>query len=70
MANLLNVDMDEVAAFGDGDNDIEMLQCAKVSVAMNNASPKCKAAAKYISRDVKKDGLSYGIECILNGDWE
>lgn len=70
LANLLNVNMDEVAAFGDGDNDIEMLQCAKVSVAMNNASPKCKDAAKYISKDVKEDGLSYGIECILNGDWE
>lgn len=69
VAELLNCSMAEVASFGDGDNDIEMLKVAHISVAMSNASKRCKDAAKYITTDVKEDGLAYGIDRILSGDW-
>lgn len=69
MAEYLGLEMSNVAAFGDGDNDIEMLECAGVSVAMGNASPGCMKVAKYVTRDVTDDGLAYGIECILNNSW-
>ena len=47
----------EAIAFGDGENDIEMLQAAGVGVAMGNATPECKAAADYITTDCDEDGL-------------
>lgn len=69
LAELLGSNLDETATFGDGDNDVVMLECANIPVAMENASEKCKQAAKYITKNVAEDGLAYGIECILSGKW-
>lgn len=44
-------------AFGDSQNDMEMLQGATISVAMGNADPKLKAIADHITDDVDQDGL-------------
>lgn len=44
----LNIDAENVAAFGDYHNDIEMLQLAHYSFAMENAHDDVKAAAKKI----------------------
>lgn len=43
----LAITADEVMAFGDEQNDLEMLQWAKYSVAMGNAATNIKAIAKY-----------------------
>jgi len=48
-------------AFGDGDNDIEMLDFIPNSVAMGNASEKAKEHAKYITSDIKEDGIYKGL---------
>jgi hydroxymethylpyrimidine pyrophosphatase-like HAD family hydrolase len=48
-------------AFGDGDNDIEMLDYIPNSVAMGNASKNAKKHAKYITDDIKEDGLYKGL---------
>lgn len=37
----------QVMAFGDNDNDVEMLELAQYSYAVGNASPAVKAVAKY-----------------------
>ena len=39
---------EEVAAFGDGDNDAEMLRVAAIGVAMRNAKQKAKEAADIV----------------------
>ncbi|WBY49129.1 HAD family hydrolase [Latilactobacillus curvatus] len=39
------IDADHTIVFGDGQNDLGMLQSAKYSVAMDNALPEVKAAA-------------------------
>lgn len=65
VANELGVRREEVAAFGDADNDIDMLQYAGVGIAMENASAGCKAAADYITKHHAKDGITYGIREIL-----
>ncbi len=44
----LQIDYSEVAVFGDGGNDIEMLSEFHHSYAPKNANPKTKVAAKYI----------------------
>lgn len=52
----------EVMAFGDADNDIEMLQFAGYGIAMGNASDDCKEAAKYETLSNGEDGIAAAIE--------
>ncbi|MBS6547259.1 MAG: Cof-type HAD-IIB family hydrolase [Butyricicoccus pullicaecorum] len=48
---------EEVMAFGDGGNDLDMLVHAKIGVAMGNAVDAVKAAADYVTTDVDHDGI-------------
>ncbi|MBD3319483.1 MAG: Cof-type HAD-IIB family hydrolase [Chitinivibrionales bacterium] len=49
LADAYSVDLDDVIAFGDADNDIPMLQAAGRGIAMHNATPGAKQAADSIS---------------------
>lgn len=53
---------EEIAAFGDGENDLEMLRFAKNGIAMGNASELVKAVASYVTDDVDSDGIKKGLE--------
>ena len=44
-------------AFGDGENDLEMLRAVGTGVAMGNAKPALKAAADAVCRSVAEDGV-------------
>ena len=48
---------EDVYAFGDSNNDISMVEVAKVGVAMGNASDGLKARADYITDRIENDGL-------------
>ena len=54
---VLNLSKEESMAFGDGNNDIEMLQSVGLGVAMENASDALKAVADDICGHVKEDGI-------------
>lgn len=62
---LLGLEKEEIAAFGDGDNDIDMLEFVGTGIAMENASEHCKNAADIITRHHDEDGVAYGIYEIL-----
>ena len=47
----------QAMAFGDGCNDIEMLQTVGTGVAMGNGSEELKAAANAVCRPVTEDGI-------------
>ena len=51
------LDRAEAMAFGDGNNDIEMLEAVGTGVAMENASPRLKAVADDICGHVAEDGV-------------
>ncbi|MGF7046862.1 Cof subfamily protein (haloacid dehalogenase superfamily) [Paenibacillus sp. DS2015] len=51
-------------AFGDALNDIEMLSTITNSVAMGNAIPEAKQAAKYVTKPVDEDGILYGLQML------
>lgn len=53
---------DNIMAFGDGENDIEMLKLAGIGVAMGNASDKVKAAADYVTDGVDVDGVEHALK--------
>lgn len=49
-------------AFGDGGNDIPMLQHVPYSVAMGNSGDHVKAAARYVTSDVDEGGIVEALE--------
>lgn len=55
--NQYHIAQDETMAFGDADNDIEMLKFASVGIAMGNASPHVKDIADYVTSDVDHGGI-------------
>ncbi len=48
--------------FGDGYNDVEMIEYADYGIAMGNAVDEVKAVANYITTDVDKDGIYKALE--------
>lgn len=51
----------EIMAFGDGENDIEMLNLAHVGVAMGNAAQSVKQIADYVTSDCEDDGIYHAL---------
>lgn len=62
----LNINLDEVMAFGDNYNDIEMFECVGMPVAMGNSVEKLKAKAKYITKSNDESGIAYAINNYIN----
>ncbi|CCF24621.1 Cof-type HAD-IIB family hydrolase [Leuconostoc citreum] len=58
----LSLTPDNLMAFGDEENDIEMIKLARIGVAMGNAIPKVKAAADFQTLDNVHDGVSEFLE--------
>lgn len=54
----MNLTMKDAIAFGDGLNDVEMLDAVGVGVAMGNGHDKAKAVATHIADHVDADGLA------------
>ncbi len=62
----LGIPREDMIAFGDGPNDLDMLSYAGIGVAMGNAVPGAKAAADYITDDVDRDGIYHAMKKLLN----
>ncbi|MGW8377817.1 HAD hydrolase family protein [Streptomyces sp. ODS28] len=58
---------DEVVAFGDMPNDLEMLGWAGTSYAMANAHPEVLGATTHRTASNEDDGVAAVIERLLNG---
>lgn len=61
----LGLGCEEAAAFGDGDNDADMLKYAGIGVAVANASEACMAVADLVVADYNDDGVAEGIYQLL-----
>ncbi|WP_099290586.1 Cof-type HAD-IIB family hydrolase [Butyricimonas sp. Marseille-P3923] len=57
MLEHFGIALDETMAFGDGGNDISMLQHAGIGVAMGNAGDEVKKIADYVTSSVDEDGV-------------
>lgn len=57
----LNISLTETMAIGDAGNDFNMILKAGVGVAMANAFPYVKKAAKFITLDNENSGVAYAI---------
>ena len=52
-------------AFGDGDNDGEMLSYAGIGIAVENASQLAKNTADFVTKAHFQDGVAVVVEEIL-----
>jgi 5-amino-6-(5-phospho-D-ribitylamino)uracil phosphatase len=62
LASFLQIDLAEVAAIGDGANDISLLSTAGLAIAMQNSPPELKAQADCITADVEESGVARAIQ--------
>lgn len=58
----LGISRDEIIAFGDGHNDIDMIRYAGLGVAMMNASDEVKQAADYVTDCNDNEGVRQILE--------
>jgi len=58
---------EETIAFGDGENDLELLDWAGYAVAVENAHPLVKARANFVCPSVQEEGVAQVIEAFLAG---
>lgn len=59
--SMYGISRDEVMAFGDGGNDVEMLEYAGIGVAMGNAVPDVQKRADYVTGSVDDEGVTMAV---------
>ena len=65
LAGHLGLEREEVMAFGDGQNDVPMLEYAGAGYAMRNACPQALACTPLIAPPNTEDGVAQVIEAQL-----
>ncbi len=64
-ARRLGFASEQTVAFGDGENDLELIEWAGFGVAVANAHPKVLALADYVCPCVEEEGVAQVIESYL-----
>ncbi|SFL65679.1 Cof subfamily of IIB subfamily of haloacid dehalogenase superfamily/HAD-superfamily hydrolase, subfamily IIB [Paenibacillus sp. 1_12] len=57
-----NMDHSEAIAFGDGENDIDMLELVGLGIAMGNGNDKLKAAADFVTKKSSENGIEFALK--------
>lgn len=66
VAEHLGFGAEETVAFGDGENDIELLEWAGFGIAVDNADDLLKARADWVCPGVAEQGVAQLIEALLD----
>lgn len=61
LADYLGIPMENTVAIGDSNNDLSMLECAGMAIAMGNAVDTVKEMADFVTTDVKNDGIKNAL---------
>ena len=62
LCEILGIDVKNALSFGDGLNDIDMIEAAGIGVAMNNACDELKQIADYVTlKNCNESGVAEGI---------
>jgi Cof subfamily protein (haloacid dehalogenase superfamily) len=65
VAELLDLPLERVVAFGDGENDVELLQSVGYAVAVDNAHDRVLAVADFVCPPDREQGVAQVIEAYL-----
>jgi hypothetical protein len=68
VASHLGIAAERTVAFGDGENDVELLEWAGFSVAVANAHERVLAVADHVCPPVDEEGVAQVIEAALGLD--
>lgn len=68
IAHYYDIPKEHIIAFGDEDNDLEMIDYAGVGVAMGNGISELKAIAKHVTDTNEQDGVGTFLESYLKID--
>jgi Cof subfamily protein (haloacid dehalogenase superfamily) len=67
LSERFGVNLENVIAFGDNNNDVELFETVGMPIAMGNAVEQIKSIAKYVTQSNDDDGIAYAIDnFILN----
>lgn len=69
LCEALGIGLDQVAVFGDGGNDVEMLAHVPNSVAVADAAPAAAAAAHWHVGRCEDEAVQRVIEQLAAGEW-
>ena len=65
VSEITGVKREEIIAFGDGLNDLDMLEWAGTSCAMENGAPEVKARSTRVVPSNAEDGVAQAVEALL-----
>ena len=66
ISNYYDIPKERIIAFGDEDNDFEMIEFAGHGIAMGNAIPALKSLANHTTLTNEEDGIALYLEEVLN----
>ncbi|MBC2330877.1 Cof-type HAD-IIB family hydrolase [Listeria swaminathanii] len=61
----MGIHAENIIAFGDGHNDITMVEYAGTGIAMSNAVPELKAAASSVTLSNNEDGIAHVLNNLI-----
>lgn len=61
LADHWNIKIDEIIGFGDGENDVHLLQSCGIGVAMGNGCEAVKQAADFVTKRIEDDGVDFAL---------
>ena len=65
VSELLDLPLEHMVAFGDGENDLAMLRQVGFAVAMGNAHPALKAKADFVTLSNDEAGIFHAVQKLL-----
>jgi Cof subfamily protein (haloacid dehalogenase superfamily) len=66
LSDMLGIQLSEVMTFGDGNNDVEMLEGAGLGVTMENGSDLAKASANLTIASCDENGPARFLDALMN----
>jgi Cof subfamily protein (haloacid dehalogenase superfamily) len=60
--DFFGIDKSEAIAFGDGENDIDMLELVGLGIAMGNGNEELKRVADFVTKKSSEDGISFALK--------
>ena len=66
LAERMGFSRERTIAFGDGENDVELVDWPAFGIAVENAHPRVKAAADWICPPAEDEGVAQVLEALLD----
>jgi hydroxymethylpyrimidine pyrophosphatase-like HAD family hydrolase len=58
----MKITREETMAFGDGENDVDLMAYAGIGIAMGNGGERIKQNADYVTLRASEDGVTHALK--------